>query len=273
MKNYFSIGEISKMANVSVQTLRHYDKLDLLKPSLVKDNGYRYYSLEDFYKLDFIRFYRNLDMPLLDIKDIMVRKFTINNIVDLLDKQQDELDKKIKALENQKKQIKYKNDYIKTLLSKPLGKGFLNEKSTKDIIKFNIKNNGLEEAEFNFREVLNKFPKLNNPLTLELLYEIDCDSFIKNKELKFNSFFITPNGEPEDYKKFKVSHIEEGLYASVFYIDYYDKTESYIENLFTFIKENNLKIDGPIYESYIASEFDQFKEKIFMEVFIKVHKM
>lgn len=272
MKNYFSIGEISKMANVSVQTLRHYDKLDLLKPSLVKDNGYRYYSLEDFYKLDFIRFYRNLDMPLSDIKDIIISKFTINNIVELLDHQQDELDKKIKALENQKKQIKNKNDYVKNILSKPLGKGFLNEKKSKPIIKFNIKSNQLEEAEFNFREVLNKFPKLNNPLTLELLYEIDTDSFIKTKELKFNSLFMQCNEEYSEFKDFKISHIEEGLYASVFYIDYCDNTEIYIENLLNFIKDNNLKIDGPLYEAYIASEFDESKEKIFMEVFVKVRK-
>ena len=40
MEKYFSIGEISKLSNLSVQTLRHYDKLGLLKPSLVKNNGY-----------------------------------------------------------------------------------------------------------------------------------------------------------------------------------------------------------------------------------------
>lgn len=62
MEKYFSIGEISKLSNLSVQTLRHYDELGLLKPSLVKDNGYRYYSLEQFYKLDFITFYRKLGL-------------------------------------------------------------------------------------------------------------------------------------------------------------------------------------------------------------------
>ena len=34
MKNYFSIGEAAKMANTTTETLRHYDRINLLKPSI-----------------------------------------------------------------------------------------------------------------------------------------------------------------------------------------------------------------------------------------------
>jgi MerR family transcriptional activator of bmr gene len=88
MEKYFSIGEISKLSNLSVQTLRHYDKLGLLKPSLVKDNGYRYYSLEQFYKLDSIIFYRKLGLSLSEIKEIISNKINIEDALGLLQNQE-----------------------------------------------------------------------------------------------------------------------------------------------------------------------------------------
>ena len=43
MATYFSIGEIAKMFDISTQTLRLYDRIDLLKPTFInKESGYRY---------------------------------------------------------------------------------------------------------------------------------------------------------------------------------------------------------------------------------------
>ncbi len=41
-----SIGEFSKISNVTTKTLRYYDEISLIKPVHVKDNGYRYYDVE-----------------------------------------------------------------------------------------------------------------------------------------------------------------------------------------------------------------------------------
>lgn len=40
-----SIGEFSKISNVTTKTLRYYDEINLIKPAIVKDNGYRYYNV------------------------------------------------------------------------------------------------------------------------------------------------------------------------------------------------------------------------------------
>ena len=43
----FRIGEFSKLARVSIRTLRHYDEIGLLVPDQVgPENGYRYYSAQ-----------------------------------------------------------------------------------------------------------------------------------------------------------------------------------------------------------------------------------
>lgn len=45
------VKDLSKLTGVSVQTLHHYDKINLLKPSLRLSNGYRIYSEEDLLRL------------------------------------------------------------------------------------------------------------------------------------------------------------------------------------------------------------------------------
>ena len=56
MESKFSIGEIAKIHNITIETLRHYDRVCLLKPSYInKDTGYRYYSAKDFIILDLIK--------------------------------------------------------------------------------------------------------------------------------------------------------------------------------------------------------------------------
>lgn len=51
MNEYYTTGKFAKMANVTERTIRYYDKIGLLKPSFVMENGYRKYSDNDFLKL------------------------------------------------------------------------------------------------------------------------------------------------------------------------------------------------------------------------------
>jgi DNA-binding transcriptional MerR regulator len=67
----FTVKQLSKMAGITPRTLHYYDEIGLLKPSQVGDNGYRYYGEEALLRLQQILLYRELDMPLEDIKDIM----------------------------------------------------------------------------------------------------------------------------------------------------------------------------------------------------------
>jgi len=70
----FTVKQLSKLAGVTPRTLHHYDAIGLLKPSRVGDNGYRYYGEESLLRLQQILFYRELGIPLDDIKKIMGRR-------------------------------------------------------------------------------------------------------------------------------------------------------------------------------------------------------
>jgi DNA-binding transcriptional MerR regulator len=69
-----TVKQLSKLAGVTPRTLHHYDAIGLLKPSHVGRNGYRYYEEQAVLRLQQILFYRELDMPLAEIKKIMGRR-------------------------------------------------------------------------------------------------------------------------------------------------------------------------------------------------------
>lgn len=69
----FTVKQLSDMAGVTSRTLRYYDEIGLLQPTTVGENGYRYYSEDALLRLQQILFYRELDVPLSDIGEIMRR--------------------------------------------------------------------------------------------------------------------------------------------------------------------------------------------------------
>jgi DNA-binding transcriptional MerR regulator len=69
----YTVKQLSTLAGASARTLHYYDEIGLLKPESVGANGYRYYGDDSLLRLQQILFYRELDLPLEDIKKIMNR--------------------------------------------------------------------------------------------------------------------------------------------------------------------------------------------------------
>ncbi len=68
----FRIGDFSRIAQVSVRMLRHYDKLGLLAPSHTdKFTGYRYYTIEQLPRLNRIVALNGLGLTLQEIADLL----------------------------------------------------------------------------------------------------------------------------------------------------------------------------------------------------------
>lgn len=66
-----TVGEVAKLAHVTVRTLHHYDRMGLLSPSERSEAGYRRYSLTDLELLQQVLFYRELGFRLHEIKNLM----------------------------------------------------------------------------------------------------------------------------------------------------------------------------------------------------------
>ena len=65
------VKDVSEITGISIRTLRYYDKIGLLKPTKLTNSGYRLYDSKALEKLQEIMFFRELEIPLVDIKKIM----------------------------------------------------------------------------------------------------------------------------------------------------------------------------------------------------------
>lgn len=105
-KEYFTSGQLAKMAKVSVRTIRFYDTANILKPSIVNDEtGARFYVREDFLKLEQILLYKYLGFSLDEIKELMLNSDDKNFMLDSLRLQNKLVDDKIEQMQLVKKAI------------------------------------------------------------------------------------------------------------------------------------------------------------------------
>ncbi|PKQ15153.1 MAG: MerR family transcriptional regulator [Actinobacteria bacterium HGW-Actinobacteria-7] len=66
-----TVGDVARLAHVSVRTLHHYDEIGLLKPSAHSEAGYRLYTTEDLEQLQQVLFYKELGFTLEEIRELM----------------------------------------------------------------------------------------------------------------------------------------------------------------------------------------------------------
>jgi DNA-binding transcriptional MerR regulator len=92
----FKIGDFSKLGQVSVRMLRHYDQLGLLKPVHIdKFTSYRYYTAGQFAQLNRILFFKDLGFSLQQIKDLLSNNLPNGQLRGMLMMKQVELEREV----------------------------------------------------------------------------------------------------------------------------------------------------------------------------------
>ncbi|EGT4064692.1 MerR family transcriptional regulator, partial [Clostridioides difficile] len=109
MKDYYKIGEISKIYGIGRDSLMYYEEIGILRP--VRDiNGYRMYNISDIWKLNLIKEFRSLNFPMKKIKEYLDDR-SIESTKNILNEELDLIDKKIAEF------ISHKENIIKRLSS------------------------------------------------------------------------------------------------------------------------------------------------------------
>jgi len=68
---FHQVGEVARIASVTVRTLHHYDTIGLLGPSERSEAGYRLYSTDDLMRLQQIQIARSLGLSLEEIRSML----------------------------------------------------------------------------------------------------------------------------------------------------------------------------------------------------------
>lgn len=96
---YYTSGEFAGMANVSVRTIRFYDKKNILKPSRVSESGIRYYTDSDFARLQQILLLKYLGFSLDDIREMTINDMDWHYMLNSLKLQQKLIQDRIEQLQ------------------------------------------------------------------------------------------------------------------------------------------------------------------------------
>lgn len=251
-----SIGQMAKMNNTTVQALRLYDNMDLLKPIEVNnESGYRYYDVKQCAQLDLIHYMKSTGMTLKEIKHVFEEEdFTLLNNV--LHKHLSDIDQQIQDLKVQKKAVRrIINSYDRYLKSPQDGTITLEYISERKIypskLNINIHDYDLETYESILKDLKNEMVKYGVD---EFYYfnagtTINKDEFI-NKHIVSNEIFVFVD---QDCTSQYLQILPSNMYICM-YCDGFDNEKEYIYRLYDEIKKRNYKVIG----DYICEVLTEF---------------
>ena len=108
----YSISEAAKIVNTTSETLRHYDRIGLVKPSRKDEwTNYRYYTDQDIVRLNTVKLFQLMDLSLEEIRNVLEYD-DLEKIISFLERAERKADEKIAALQLGKEKIaRAKADY------------------------------------------------------------------------------------------------------------------------------------------------------------------
>lgn len=176
----YSVNKLAKLAGISTRTLRYYDEIGLLSPARINSNGYRIYCQTEVDTLQQILFYRELGMPLDEIKKFILSKNfdsvkSLKNHLSALLAKREQLDLLISNVE---KSIKAMKGEI-TMNDKEKFSGFI-----RNLVDDNEQQYGEEIRSKYGNDVINSSNKKVTGMTKEQYSEIENLSFEVNETLK-----------------------------------------------------------------------------------------
>ena len=114
LPGYYTSGQFARMANISVRTVRFYDKQNILKPSYVSPSGSRFYTDQDFARLQQILLLKYLGFSLDDIKEMTIDDTDFHFMLNSLKMQQKLIRDRIEQLQMVEKAIEDTTQEIST---------------------------------------------------------------------------------------------------------------------------------------------------------------
>ncbi|MCT1403721.1 helix-turn-helix domain-containing protein [Paenibacillus sp. p3-SID867] len=258
MRTIFSIGETAKINNVSIQALRHYDKIGLLKPSYVnKDSGYRYYTLDQFIYLDIIKYAKIFGIPLKEVRDTLSSgdmqevSIKIRTYRDMLEKQMETLfsvnrrfTKVAELIEYGLEAVQQQEPYLKWINKRRI----IKLKDQNEVVNFELNSRKIEIDMF----------QSNLEFAFESGYFIDIPLFINLGKESFISAYMTVMGgdeithfKPEN--EYVLSHIPEGKYVCLTYnnhnkMERIKKMQDYLNGIH--MKETTIILVSELYDNF-----------------------
>ena len=246
MKDYYKIGEISKIYGIGRDSLMYYEDIGILKPFRDK-NGYRMYKLSDIWRLNLIKELRSLNFQMKKIKEYLDDR-NIESTKEILNKEIILIDEKIEELLSYKQNIMKRldtiNDELRNLKLYEIDLVYINKRKSRE-----LNANITKDEEFDFliqklqKDYENRFTILGNN---NIGSSFCLDKIKQGIYNEFKSVFCFLEDEEEIYNII----FNEGYYLTLTYKGKYKNNKHYINKMFKYIEEKGYKIISDPIEIY-----------------------
>lgn len=257
-KGLVKIGEISKLFQIGVDSIRYYEKVGLLHPVRNDENNYRLYTLDDIRTMNTIRELLDIGFSTDEILDFEKDR-NLSHVTSMLKKESDVIDEKIRHLMDIKANINSRLRSInESLHMDTSGKIKLLDLAARDCLM--ITDESMPDNEINYR--LAEFTSSSDQKVTTigacdcyiLDTTVDCYDDYPTKAVFFYS----------NYLKYKSNFtLPEGLYLSLTYRGEFKQTKKYYPQLLEYCDKNGLKPSGDLMEfchidRYETSELSEY---------------
>ncbi|MCM3213232.1 MerR family transcriptional regulator [Niallia taxi] len=270
MNEHFSIGETAKLNNITIQTLRYYDKLGIFKPDYTDpSNGYRYYHISQFFYLDIIKYLKSIQTPLEEIKQIILN--TPQDMRNFLQQQETIIENEFKKLQDAKCILEKKKRQLNEQLEicgKERGKVYFRSIKEERILKMSIKaltpSNG--RPGLYVRKLANVLEEKGCIIDNRYGYIYSLKLY-NNTEINYEYIYTSVSEENLNIEEpMTIDIIPSGDYICIAF----DLSENnndynkYYRELYHYIVSNNIQTDGNVYEVSLPTNYSSLKEETFL---------
>ncbi|GAA0181746.1 MerR family transcriptional regulator [Clostridium sediminicola] len=247
MKQKLTIGEFAKLKNVTTETLRHYDRIGLLKPiEIDPKTGYRYYSIFQEEELGTIKDLRQLGMSIDEIKKYFNNR-NLKQSINILKDKHDDLKKRIQELQQLEESISEKIKHLDNISGVlDFEDIIIKEIDEREIVTFDkpIKDRiGLSYAFVELENVLEGIAPIlagNRIGTIISQEEIELNKYSESAIL----FYFAKNKE-----SINVSHVKKihkGTYACMYYKGSILNLEVNLKKMIDHIEKKGYRLCGDV---------------------------
>lgn len=254
MNNRLTIGEMSKLHQIPVKTLRYYDEIGLFQPMEVNaQTGYRYYSFDQFEQLHIIKYLKNMGVKLSEIKSHMEDR-DLSDFIGLLKREQMEAKKAILHYQNLDKMLERRIQELEAAKQEErIGCPFIKEMPAKDVILLAKKMSSTEELETSLGELVQE-ARLDGTIIIgKVGLTVNRENVLAGHFHTYDSIFI--NMEQEYQGAFK-ERLKAGLYGCINYRgDDHKEAAIYYNKLLAHLATEGYQVMGDAIEQVVIDRY------------------
>lgn len=256
MKNRFTIGEMAKLHNIPVKTLRYYDEIGLFKAIEVDRNtGYRYYSTEQFEQLNTIKYLKFLGFSLKEIQQHLDTR-DIQSFMKLLKRRQRITHERIRTLKAVSSQFANRIDDLEQAFAiGAVDQPFLKEIARRRIISIDEYICTEPEWELALRKLENATGITPSLFIGRVGLTVAGTNLKARRFQEYSSVFIFWEDSLADPKQAFVRYLAEGEYACIYYRGNHSQSSRYYDILLAFIDTAGYEIAGQAIERTIIDDY------------------